>query len=338
MSAEALEQDGGEEHRLAAVLRYDILDSGPEAEFDRVVRLTAQICEAPMAVLSFHDRERAWFKANQGFPYEELPRQAALCRHVVRYDHFCLAADTLAQDPFMRERLVLQAPHLRFFAGAPLRSPDGYVLGALSVYDTQPRPEFGPAEVQAIEDLAEVALDLLHLRIANRHLAEMATIDELTGVANRRRFLELAEAELVRSVRYDTPVSLVLIDLDGFKQINERIGNAGGDAALRHAATVFGLVARRPDIVGRVGGAEFAVIMPQTNALDAARGAERLRERLIRSPFNWCGIDVPLAASFGVAEGTNVSSVEHWIDRAERALYAAKDGGRNRVVVNPSRD
>jgi diguanylate cyclase (GGDEF)-like protein len=173
------------------------------------------------------------------------------------------------------------------------------------------------------------------LRAANADLKRLANTDVLTGLANRRRFLEVLEGEIERAERYDRPLSLVLVDMDHFKQVNDTHGHAGGDQVLRAAAGVLRSVCRDVDLAARVGGEEFAILLPETAAVGAERVAERARAKIEgghhRAPS---GAGFRITASAGVATfGLEVASAEALLQSADDALYRAKAGGRNRVVA-----
>ena len=155
--------------RLEALRRYDVLDTLPEAPYDRVVRLAARLFRVPMAIVSFMDSDRQWFKARLGIDFTQTPRAVALCNVTVSRREFCLANDA-AQDPrFSGNPFVSGSPHIRFYAGVPLVTPDGHALGSLCVMDTEPRAAFSHEEREALRDLAAIVIDELELR---RELAD----------------------------------------------------------------------------------------------------------------------------------------------------------------------
>ena len=165
----------------------------------------------------------------------------------------------------------------------------------------------------------------------HRELEELATLDPLTHILNRRRFLEMLNAEIDRSRRYSRPFSLALFDLDHFKQVNDRFGHNVGDTVLKEVARLVCLNLRQTDIFTRWGGEEFIIVSPETN-LD---GMKTLADKLRRAIENHQPSNAPgVTASFGVTQYTDREDVEKLINRADEALYHAKDSGRNRVCVN----
>jgi diguanylate cyclase (GGDEF)-like protein len=159
--------------RLAALRRYSILDTEPERAFDRVAKLAAHALDVPIALVSLIDAQRQWCKACVGHCARELERDAAFAAHVILGERPLVVNDTL-QDPRFRDSpLVIGAPHARFYAGAPLRTPDGLSIGALCAIDTRPRTPT-TAQLEVLQDLAEVVIGELELRAANheRRLAQ----------------------------------------------------------------------------------------------------------------------------------------------------------------------
>ncbi|HEV2956383.1 MAG TPA: diguanylate cyclase [Xanthobacteraceae bacterium] len=165
-------------------------------------------------------------------------------------------------------------------------------------------------------------------------LERLATTDGMTGLANRRHFLALAEAEWSRFQRYHRPLTLLLIDLDRLKTINDRFGHAAGDMAMVAAAETFRNNRRGPDIVARIGGDEFAMLLPETEAAQGQIVADRLRQELKQRPLAADDGGVTITVSVGLAQATlSMPNVDALMKAADRALYRAKATGRDRAVV-----
>jgi diguanylate cyclase (GGDEF)-like protein len=163
----------------------------------------------------------------------------------------------------------------------------------------------------------------------------LASIDSLTGLTNRRRFFKLAEQELARSRRYGSPLTVVLVDLDHFKQINDQHGHLIGDQALAHAATIFAREVRDVDVVARYGGEEFAILLPMTSSSGAKEVAERCARQLAATPLPVDSISpIRITASMGIAcADAHPGAIEELLRAADAALYRAKEAGRNRVEL-----
>ena len=171
-----------------------------------------------------------------------------------------------------------------------------------------------------------------------KELELLATVDSMTGVYNRRHFLVLAEAEWSRFQRYHRPFSLAMFDIDRFKSINDGFGHDVGDLAIGHVCHICTENKRTSDTIGRVGGDEFAVLLPETDAVQAEVVGERLRSKVQDNPLVIDGAALPVTISIGIAEAAlGQPSFDALMKTADRALYLAKARGRNCVAHAPGR-
>jgi diguanylate cyclase (GGDEF)-like protein len=196
---------------------------------------------------------------------------------------------------------------------------DARIRAMLRVRDLQDRLE------ETVEELED----------KNRLLNELAVVDEKTGLFNYRHFREKLEQEWLRAERYGTPLSLVMLDLDDFKQLNDTLGHQAGDQALREFATLVTGGARATDISARYGGEEFVVLLPHTDG-DRARGvSERIRDAARQFVFVEDEHPSRMTVSAGVATypSTGIDSADTLVRRADEALYRAKETGKDRVIV-----
>ena len=167
-------------------------------------------------------------------------------------------------------------------------------------------------------------------------VAQQAEIDPLTKVANRRGFERSLRMELARTARHDRTCSLVLADLDDFKRVNDAYGHEAGDAVLIAFASRLRDSVRASDLVARLGGEEFALVLPEIDLDGAMAMAERVRRRLTEEPVGAAGnVDLRVTASFGVAEASSATDWSALLRRADAALYTAKGAGKNRVSATP---
>lgn len=352
-----------EPQRLEALRQFQVLDTLPEREYDDIALVAAQICGTPIALVSLVDADRQWFKARVGLAATETPRDVAFCAHAILEPARLFVVPDAAADPrFADNPLVVEEPRIRFYAGAPLVTDGGQALGTLCVVDRVAR-SLSPEQEQALAALARQVMSQLALRRAvidlteaaeerRRHadrlhdyqrrleevlaeLAEQNLTDPLTGARNRLAFTDRLEAEMRRHRRYGAALALIMIDVDRFKEFNDRFGHVAGDGVLREVVRLMAESARATDVVARFGGEEFAVILPETSVEGAQVIAERLRARIASAVWPL----VPITVSVGVA-GVEQGhpDADGLVSAADRALYEAKETGRNRVcVAAPSR-
>ena len=182
-----------------------------------------------------------------------------------------------------------------------------------------------------------VLRDVTERKSTGDEIRRLLITDQLTGVSNRARFYELAEAEFARWKRFRQPLSALMIDIDHFKRINDTYGHAAGDEVLRQVAVSLQTGLRSIDVIGRVGGEEFAILLPSIDLEGAEMVAERLRRTVAGlSPVS-DGTAIPVTISLGVAQiDGDARAFDALLKAADAALYSAKQGGRNKVVVQPA--
>ncbi|MEH6508373.1 diguanylate cyclase [Halopseudomonas aestusnigri] len=187
-----------------------------------------------------------------------------------------------------------------------------------------------------IYDVTGVAVNKRQLESANTKLQELALRDGLTGLLNRRYWESCLEREFARHQRYDSPVSLVIFDIDHFKRVNDTYGHQTGDEVIRSVAEITSRLARETDFAGRYGGEEFVVLLPGTHLDGAAQFAERLRQAVEQQVLDYQGSPLSYTISLGVATiSDDMANYQILLERADKALYASKEQGRNRVTLAP---
>ncbi len=325
--------------RLNALASYEILDSDAEKSYDDIARLAAYVCAAPAGMISFFGENRQWVKslvctgAFSGkpldFPHEGL-REAAL------------------HEPGQ----ILQLPDIqaggqkrghvrpRFYAAAPLYAPAGDILGSLGVLDRRARGLTGE-QSHALETLARQVMELLEMRrtliglsSANAKLGQQNVTDALTGIPNRRAYDQKLSEEFARAKRTGAPLSLLMLDIDNFKQYNDNFGHLAGDSALQSVARVLLSSLRPYDFLARYGGEEFAIILPSTDLADAIVVAERVRGLVAASEFPHRKFTI----SVGVSRLDIDAGTKALVQAADIGLYRAKASGRNKVVIGKLND
>jgi diguanylate cyclase (GGDEF)-like protein/PAS domain S-box-containing protein len=188
-------------------------------------------------------------------------------------------------------------------------------------------------ESGTIVGLLPTAVDITERKLLEVELQRQAHLDYLTGLPNRRSFMDRGAVELSRTQRYDIALSILMLDLDHFKQINDTFGHQAGDLVLKSLAMTFQEVLRNVDIIGRLGGEEFAAVLPETNIEEAAEVAERLREKISTGEIVLSeGVKIHFTVSIGIATLLDKNSnIDMLLNEADKALYRAKQSGRNRV-------
>jgi diguanylate cyclase (GGDEF)-like protein len=314
-----------EQDRLSALDAYDILDTPTEETFDRITRLTSRMFGVSISTVTFLDGHRQWFKSRVGMNDCETERGPAFCNVALRETSPLVVTDALADERFRENPFVLGEPHIRFYAGAPLRAPGGQVIGTLCAMDRKPRA-FGTADVAALTDIAAIVMDLLDLRM-------LASTDSLTGALSRRAFKQEGARALALALRHKHPLSCILFDLDHFKAVNDEHGHAVGDLVLSQSVAACRAGLRKSDLIGRIGGEEFAVLLPHTTRADAIEVAQKMRAAIAGLRILASGGPIAVTASFGVASlDRSTTDLDALLARADGALYSAKEQGRNRCV------
>ncbi len=224
-------------------------------------------------------------------------------------------------------------PELRSIACLPLRQ-EGETIGVLNVSYLEPHP-FDDDEMHLLSALADTAALAVRNAVLHDRIANLAVTDELTGLANRRRFLQSVRGELQRARRYQKPLTMLMVDLDRLKQINDSSGHAAGDAMLRGVAQCLRSCVRDTDVPARLGGDEFAVLLPETDKDRAVRIAERIREAVERFHTQVNGAEIHSTVSIGVVsrEAGDLPDLPTFVHLADDALYRSKTLGRNAVTA-----
>ncbi|CDN54489.1 Diguanylate cyclase/phosphodiesterase with PAS/PAC sensor(S) [Neorhizobium galegae bv. officinalis bv. officinalis str. HAMBI 1141] len=444
--------DIAERRRLDALASYRIAGSGPENRFDRICRFASELFSTRMAFVTLIEEDRQWFKACSGLDIEETHRSESFCDHTIRTDDVLVVSDARHDARFSSLPIVTGEPFIRFYAGAPLVSPDGFRIGALCIADTQVRESFSERERRTLAGLAAMVMEHMELRregipqataanfanatdlslvtvdptgriefvnqaaldmfgfgreemiggsldiivperfraahnaglarvaaggnsklkgktvevsarrkdgtefpiemalsiwhdqrgvgvgaiikdISERRdrdvrLLRLASQDTLTGLCNRPRFEDLLREELARK----RPLAVLLFDLDGFKDVNDRLGHGVGDSLLQAIGVRLPAVLDRNVTVSRFGGDEFAILIPGTgDPLIAQKTANAVIEAF-KIPFEVAGHTFRVGASVGFSLAPNHGSdAEELIASADFALYRAKQAG-GRVV------
>lgn len=302
--------------RLETLRSLNVLDTPPEERFDRLTRLAKRLFEVPIALVSLVDENRQWFKSCMGIGASETARDISFCGHAILGNEVFIIPNALEDQRFADNPLVMDDPNIRFYAGCPL-ALNGHKLGTLCIIDQKPR-HFEKDDIEGLKDLASMA---------ERELAafQLATMDELTNISNRRGFLVLAQHSLRLCARQEIPAALVFLDLDKFKPINDKFGHAEGDRALVAFASQMRSSFRNSDLFARLGGDEFVVLLTNT----ITQQAEDIIQRFNRSLKKYneeADRGYELAFSHGVVEFSpdKPLGIEELIANGDSMMYEAK--------------
>ncbi len=213
-----------------------------------------------------------------------------------------------------------------------LRSHDT-LQGLVGIATRAPR-QFTPAELDRLAASAHLAAMALENARLHARLQALVVTDGLTGLCNHRHFYDALHREMARARRQHGHLSLIMLDIDHFKEFNDTFGHVQGDQVLRTVANILRKTARDTDVVARYGGEEFAVILPDTRPAQARRVAERFRQQIARTPFGETWITVSIGVAHLDATRESPESPPDLVRRADQALYRAKQAGRNRVCMD----
>ncbi|MGB8517100.1 MAG: sensor domain-containing diguanylate cyclase [Gallionella sp.] len=331
-----------EAERLAILGEYQIMDTLPEQAFDDITQLAAYICKTPIALVSLVDESRQWFKSKVGVALDQTPHADAFCAHaLLQPEALLLVDDTLNDTRFADNRLVVNPPYIRFYAGAPLLTKTGVALGTLCVLDIQPRV-LEPATKAALMSLARQVMAQLELRKTlsdlqkaeqefsrvHLELTNQTRIDPVTQLHNRRALEDCLVSEWERAFRYSQPLSLVMLSIDEFQKYQQQAGETLATKSLRQVAEIVLRAARQPDFVASYETAAFVIVLPETDSEGAMRIAQRLRAMIEKT--SWA--QHPLTISAGCASYGNQADAAAFLAQATRAMQRARQVGGNCVM------
>ncbi len=310
-------QPKNEAERLHALRTLQILDTTHEERFDRVTRMAKRMFGVSISLVSLVDEDRQWFKSAQGIEASETPRDVSFCGHAINQDGLFIIPDALQDERFSDNPLVTGAPNIRFYAGYPLKLRQGINLGTLCLIDSKPK-ELEKEDQQLLEDLGA----MIEQEIKS---IQLATLDELTLISNRRGLLSLAEHSRNVCLRKKMSMTVILFDLNKFKPINDEYGHHEGDFALTQFANVMRDVFRNSDVIGRLGGDEFVAMLTDTDKghIDAImtrfdKAIEEMNQNM-NKPYK-------LTYSAGIASFSHQTDItlEQMIEQADAAMYDQK--------------
>ncbi|ARP94980.1 putative bifunctional diguanylate cyclase/phosphodiesterase [Bordetella genomosp. 13] len=336
--------------RLQALAEYGLGGDRPPPGLEPVAQIAARMFGMPVAAVNFIGSDHVLFAASVGASLADPRRDLSFCAHAINQDAVMVVPDARQDERFHDNPMVTGSANVRFYAGAPLLSPSGHALGALCVMDHRPHHDFSEEDQARLRELARMAADRLELRRIeisagqNAHpqnlgarrdeedeLRRLAHTDPLTGLANRACFYRRVEQTLAEP----NSAAVLMFDLDGFKDINDTLGNAVGDALLREVGRRLQALAGPGATAARLGSDEFALLLPGMDAPDAAMALAQAAISAVAVPIIAGGHEVNVVAtSCGVAVAPlQAQEALELIGDADLALARAKSLGRGQAFA-----
>lgn len=336
-----------EEQKSEILQRYQILSEDQSAGPLCVADSIALALRTPFVIAALNRRYRQWYMCEHGLEgYGASDLQTYFARMHLAQTRFDVE-DVREEEFFSSNTQGLRIPGFQSIAGVPLTDPNGKRFGTLCIADIKPR-QLDDSELNLLSSFGRLVSNDICVRSAARYavqdlvelehekcdLFELATIDPLTKALNRRAFMRFSERELARFKRDNSLLSTLMLDIDHFKQVNDVHGHATGDKVLSKMVSVAASVLRQEDLIGRLGGEEFAIVLVDSDAAAAARVADRIRQAIKQVKFPSETGPFNVSVSIGVSEPFyNEASINDALERADAALYRAKRNGRDRVEV-----
>ncbi|MDO3388099.1 sensor domain-containing diguanylate cyclase [Gilvimarinus sp. SDUM040013] len=337
-----------EAERLKELYSLDILFTPSEERFDRITRLAKKVFDVPIVLVSLVGESCQWFKSNQGLVADRTSREVSFCAHAVYNDEILIVPNACQHEDFADNPLVIGEPNIRFYAGCPIRH-DGYPIGTLCLIDTQPRALTADQTdmLESISHWVEAEIKVTAMGDVQKQLiAELgesrrdAMQDPMTKTWNRMGLDVLFGREINYAKHSRQPLTLMLVDIDRFKEVNDKYGHIVGDQVLKEIVARIRAAVRPEDIVSRFGGDEFVVLATNCSEASARNMAERIVESIDAKPIRAAEHDISVTLSIGLTSQrvTAQTSQKCLSQLADKALYQAKSSGRNQVCAVTSED
>jgi len=304
--------------------------------WQEIIDLMAQIIDVPAGLIQRFDNDQIEIvvtSATNGNPFdaggiEPLIAAESFCDNVIKNKKMLKVPNAL-NDNYWRNTKEINLGMISYL-GYPILWPSGNPFGTICVLDNKENHYKREYEllIEKFKDLIERELEIIEKNQALRLVTEL---DSFTRILNRHTFFEKATVELNRSIRHQHDYSLLLLDLDEFKTINDTFGHQAGDEVLLKFTEITQQQIRASDLFGRYGGEEFILALPETDYFSAKLLASRIREAIERQPVFYENKSISFTVSIGVSVITGDTEVSSMLGRADQALYRAKKSGRNKV-------
>ncbi len=314
-------------------------------QWQTMLDLLAEYMSVPVALIMRldHDKITVCVKNNAvSNPYQPgetqvIQESGLYCEEVVRSNAPLFVENAIA-DPVWQHNPDIEKDMINYL-GLPLHWPNGDLFGTLCVLDSRSHcyDDKQQGLMRQMQLMVEAHLDLLEknhkLQLLSKELQCLADTDDLTGIWNRRAFIEESNKELQRVQRSKHPICLLMMDIDDFKDINDAFGHEVGDEVLKLFAHCISANKRAYDIFGRIGGEEFAMLLPETRRAEAMELAERIRHKVTEIFFHKHHTEIRITVCIGVYElASNDTTILSALSKADERLYAAKRAGKNKVM------
>jgi diguanylate cyclase (GGDEF)-like protein len=334
--------------RLAELHAAGSLATSDDYPVDYITHIGTRLFDVPVCMLSVIDAHRQWIKSSVGLDITQSPRGTSFCGYALATDRSLVVEDTVRDLRFADDPIVTGPPHVRFYAGHPVRNETGTALGTLCLLDVKPR-EFRGRQLGLLAELSVVAQLALKTRqtsaaqsllgVKSDVARRESMLDPLLRIWNRGGIGAILEQLSPRCRGQRAPLSLLMIDVDRFRRINDGYGRRVGDGVLKAIARELRSVLRSSDDIGRHEGEKFLAVLPNARGVAAERMARRMKEAIallriqVPSAAHGRRVSIGCTVSIGVAEWSWApgDTPRTLIDRAEMALRVAKGLGRNRV-------
>jgi len=279
--------------------------------------MAKRMFDVSISLVSLIDDQRQWFKSAQGLEASETPRDISFCGHAINQEGLFIIPNAIEDERFADNPLVTDAPNIRFYAGYTLKIREGLNIGTLCLIDQKPR-EMVEEDQQLLRDLGA----MIEQEIKS---IQLATLDELTLISNRRGFLTLADHGLKACRRNQVPMSFLLFDLNKFKAINDQYGHHEGDFVLTNFARIMLETFRDADVIGRLGGDEFVAMLTDSDQ----KGADEILSRFSAAVDETnATMNKPYQIEYSVGikhfPHDTTKSIEDMIKEADAEMYSQK--------------
>ncbi|PPC94179.1 MAG: GGDEF domain-containing protein [Methylotenera sp.] len=303
--------------RLSTLKSLNLLDKPPQERFDRITRLARKLFNVPTSLVTLVDTDRQWFLSAFGLDVKETSRNISFCGHAILGDEVFTVNDATEDIRFTDNPLVTGSPNIRFYAGCPISAFDGSKVGTLCIFDQNPR-ELKEEEQSLLQDLSDMVAQEINT-------LQLAIHDELTNVSNKRGFSILAEYALTVCMREGKPLCLIYIDLDNFKRINDVFGHAEGDRALQAFGNLLRSTFRQSDVLGRIGGDEFALLFSRCAFAECSINLHRLLKALSEyNATNQMQYHIEVSAGMVEFDPKRHTNIDDMLNDADALMYKQK--------------